>query len=90
MSWPNQPEYLQLFSNDGPVVVWVRFSSKDSQRSIAKMSMQWGELDRIIDPLTGEPFKFMFFDAYRCPISRYEIDPKKNMLTIIVGSTELP
>jgi hypothetical protein len=91
MSWPNQPEYLQLFSNDGPVTVRVRFSSKeDGHRSITKMNMRWDELNRIIDPETSTPYRFMYFDAYRCPISRYEIDPGKNVLTIVVGNTGLP
>ena len=91
MLWPDQPEYLQLFSNEGPVTVRVRFSGKnDSHRSMAKMNMHWEELHRIIDQETGMPYLSMFFDTHRCPIKRYEIDPVKNVMTIVVGSTELP
>lgn len=91
MSWPNQPEYLQLFSNDGPVTVSVRFSSKeDSHRSITKMNMRWEELGRIIDPETSAPYRYMYLDAYRCLISRYEIDLEKSVLIIVVGNVGLP
>lgn len=91
MTCPNQPEYLQLFSNEGPVAVQVKFSGKsDSHRSIAKMNMHWVEFDRLIDSETGNPYKTMNFDSYSCPVVRFEIDPVKNVLTIIVGTTGLP
>ena len=65
MTWPNQPEYLQFFSNEGSVTVQVRFSSKnDSHRSITKMNMHWGELDRLIDSETGSPYQYMYLDTF--------------------------
>jgi len=45
--WPNQPEYLQLFSNEGPAKVHVKFSDKnDSHRSMPSLRFNWQELDR--------------------------------------------
>jgi len=91
MLWPNQPEYLQLFSNAGPVTVRVKFSDKsDSHSTIPQMKMNWQELERLIDPETGSPYLYMFFDAHRCLIKRYEINPGKSLLTIVVGTTDLP
>ncbi len=91
MTWPNQPEYLQLFSNEGPATVRVKFSDKsDQHREMAQLKMQWQELDQLSDPETGAPYLYMFFDTYRCPIKRYEIIPEKNLLTIVVGTTEFP
>jgi len=90
MQWPNQPEYLQLFSNEGQVIVKVKFASKDdSNRSMPDMKMSWQELGQIMNQETGKPYQYMYIDTYRCPIQRYEIDPVKNMLVIVVGKTEL-
>jgi hypothetical protein len=91
MQWSEQPEYLQLFSNDGPVKVTVRFSAEsDKHRSMPEMSMRWSELERLIDPETETYFTFIYCDTHLCPIKRYEIDPAKNSLTIVVAKTDLP
>ncbi|MBT0652346.1 hypothetical protein [Geomobilimonas luticola] len=91
MSWPDQPEYNQIFSDNGPVTVCVKFSDKsDSHRSMPPKTMHWHEINRLIDPADDSFFRSMYFDAYRCPVIRYEIDPEKNLLTIIVGKTDLP
>ncbi len=85
------PEYLELFSNTGPVKVSVRFSSAgDKHRSIAESSMHWHELERIIDPESGRPYSSMYFDSHTCPVKKYEIDPAANSLTIVVAKTDLP
>lgn len=91
MIWPDQPEYLQLFSNEGLVKVSVQFSDKcDKHRSMTEMSMHWHELDRLIDPETGSPYNYIYFNTYKCQIKRYEIDPVKNSLTIVIAKTDLP
>lgn len=84
-------EYLGLFSNTISVKVSVRFSSvKDKHRSIADQSMQWHELDRLIDPETGAFYCKLLLDSHECPVKKYEIDPSKNTLTIIIAETDLP
>jgi hypothetical protein len=85
MLWPDQPEFLQLFSNEGPVTVNVLTSNK---KLVSKMSMHWEEINRIFDPETNTPYQFMYFDTYRGSITSYEIDPVKNMLTIFVGKID--
>lgn len=91
MLWPNQPEYLQLFSNEGEVAVKVKFASKaDSHRSMPDMKMDWRELRQITDTVTGKPYHSMYLDTYLCTIQRYEVDTVKNILTLVVGKTDLP
>jgi len=90
MEWPDQPEYLQLFSGEGDVTVRVKFASReDSFRSMPDRQMSWQELAKIIDHETGKPFMHMYLDTYRCTIQRYEIDPVKNVLTIVVGAVDV-
>jgi hypothetical protein len=89
MQWPNQPEYLQLFSNDGPVKVTVRFSAeRDKHRAASIMAMHWKEFERLIDPETGALYMSMYFDTHLYPIKRYEIDPASNSLTIVVAKID--
>lgn len=86
MLWPDQPEFLQMFSNDGPVTVKVKFADKGC--SIARFNMNWSELDRLMNPETGSPFQYLCFDTFRHPIARYEIDPVRNQLTIYADMRE--
>lgn len=86
MLWPDQPEYLQLFSNEGPVTIRVKFN--DKLRAMPQLKMQWKEFQKLYDPETGGPYLYMFFDAHKCMIKRYELTPEKNMLTIVVKKTE--
>jgi hypothetical protein len=91
IQWPDQPEYLQMFSNEGPVKVMVRFSAeKEKHRAASIMDMHWKEFDRLIDPETGALYTSMYLDTHLCPIKRYEIDPASNSLTIVIAKTDLP
>ena len=85
------PEYLSLFSNSGPVKVTVRFSAeRDKNRSMPAHSMHWHELDRLINPATGEFQRFICTDEHECRVRKNEIDPEKNSLTVVIGKTDLP
>jgi hypothetical protein len=86
MLWPDQPEYLQMFSDEGPVRVKVKFQDKNC--SIAERKMHWQELDRLMDQEAKSPFRHLFFDTFRYPVVRYEIDPVRNLLTIFAGARE--
>ena len=86
MLWPNQPEYLQMFSNVGPITVKIKFSDKSASMSERKMT--WQELDCLMDQETKSPYSHIYFDTHRFSILRYEIDLVKNLLTIIAGSPE--
>ena len=85
------PEYLECFSNSGPVKVTVHFCAQsDKHRSMPDQSMHWSELDRLIDHATGMFFTELRFDTHQCPVKKYEIAPEKNTLTIVVAQTGLP
>ena len=89
MLCPNQPEYLQLFSNEGLVTVKVKFNVvNDIKRSMPEMKMCWHELDRIINRETGVPYQHMFFDTHGCSIIHYKIEPAKNKLTLVVETAD--
>ena len=85
------PEYLGMFSNSGDVVIKVKFTDKrDKGRSIASTRAEWHELKKLFHPDTDEPYLSMYFDEYRCIISKIEIDPTKKVVVISVGYTGLP
>jgi hypothetical protein len=85
------PEYLGMFSNSGDVVIKVKFTDKrDKSRSVASFRTEWHELMKLFHPDSGEPYVSMYFDEYRCIISKIEIDPTKKVVVISVGYTGLP
>jgi len=85
------PEYLGMFSNSGDVVIKVKFTDKrDKGRSVASVRAEWYELKKLFDPDSGEPYMSMYFDEYRCIISKIEIDPMKKVVVLSVGYTGLP
>lgn len=86
-----QPEYLECFSNTGPIKVSVRFSSaSDKHRTLPKTAIHWSELELLIDCETGMFYSELRFDSHICPIKKYEIVPGLNTLTIVVGKIDLP
>lgn len=75
------PEYHVLFSNQGPVDVLVKFEDHDGTVPSKKMSPQ--EISGLISK-NGKGFHTsMTFDDWPFEICKYEIDPKKNQLTIV-------
>ncbi len=76
----NLPEYLVLFSNQGTVDVQVRFEDHDGSVSNRKMSPK--EISVLISP-DGRGFHTqMTFDDWPFAITKYEIDPAENKLTL--------
>lgn len=80
------PEYLVLFSGQGPIKVQVKF--KDINGSISDMLMAPGEVDRLISAETGRFITKMMFDECPFEVYKYEIDPINNLLTIIVKKVD--
>ena len=76
----NIPEYLNFFQSSGEYRVQVRF--KNSSAQIAEVSMAADEISQLIDPATGAYYTKMYFDGHLCDIYKYEIDPKRKVLTI--------
>lgn len=78
----NLPEYLVLFSNQGTIDVQVKFKDCDGQIAPKKMRPQ--EIAALISD-DGDGFQTrMTFDEHPFEISKYEIDPKGNKLTLVV------
>jgi len=78
----NLPEYLVLFSNEGTIDVQVKFEDHEGSVATRKMSPQ--EISVLI---SNDGTKFhtrMTFDDWPFAIRKYEIDPAKNKLTIVV------
>jgi len=76
-------EYLLLFNQAGDLDIEVKFLN--SQSKIANKKMTASDILKLIDPNTGKFFNEMKFDEYVLKIKRYEIDPNKNKVTIIVN-----
>jgi hypothetical protein len=74
------PEYLALFSDQGPIKVQVKL--KDFDGFISDMFMAPGEVDRLISKETGKFITKMTFDEWPFEVYKYEIDPINNLLTI--------
>jgi hypothetical protein len=74
------PEYLVLFSNEGPVNVDVNFEEHDG--SISNRKMRPNEIAALIST-NGKGFHSkMTFDDWPFAVTKYEIDPARNQLTI--------
>lgn len=77
----NLPEYLVLFSNEGTVDVKVTFEDHDG--SIASRKMRPNEIATLIST-NGKGFHTqMTFDDWPFVITKYEIEPALNKLTIV-------
>ena len=76
------PEYLMLFSNNGNININVKF--KDHKGSVAKLTMTSDEIVKLINPSNGEFYTEMRFDDWLFEIYKYQIDPLKKKLTIMV------
>jgi hypothetical protein len=76
------PEYLLLFSGEGPIRVRVRF--KDFKGHVAESALYADELEKLVSPHTGGFITKMTFDEWPFEVYKYEIDPIKNVLTIRV------
>ena len=76
----NFPEYLALFSNNGNIDVQVSF--EDHKGSISNRKMSPREISVLISP-QGKGFHTqMTFDDWPFVITKYEIEPAENKLTI--------
>lgn len=73
-------EYLEVFSNQGPIKVSVNF--KDSKASIASRKMQPGEISKLIDPNMGDFYREMRFDDWLATINKVVLCLEKNTLVI--------
>ena len=76
------PEYSVLFSNEGSIAVDVRF--EDDECTIAPRKMHPNELSALISNDQMGFHTCMTFDEHPFAIRKYEIDPKKNRLTLFV------
>ena len=78
----NFPEYLVLFSNQGTIDVRVTF--EDHEGSISSRKMSPKEISVLISP-DGKGFHTQLtFDDWPFVITKYEINPAENKLTIFV------
>lgn len=76
----NFPEYLVLFSNNGTTDIQVSFEDHDGSISSRKMSPK--EISHLILP-DGKGFHSqMTFDDWPFVITKYQIEPAENKLTI--------
>lgn len=77
----NLQEYLVLFSNEGTIHVEVNFEDHDGSIAVRKMKPK--EIAALISA-SGKGFHTqMTFDDWPCEITKYEIDPSANKLTIV-------
>ena len=77
----NLPEYLVLFSNEGTIDVEVKFEDHDA--SIGSRKMMPKEIAALISK-NGKCFcSQMTFDDWPLMITKYEIEPALNKLTIV-------
>lgn len=76
----NFPEYLSLFSNKGIVDIQVVF--EDHAGSVSSRKMSPKEISFLITQ-DGKGFhKTMTFDDWPFMITKYEIEPAENKLTV--------
>lgn len=78
-------EYLSLFSNTGPITICVRFKNFDGK--VADQTMKAHEIVKIVSPQSDSFAKSMTFDEWPFEVYKYEIDPIKNLLTILARKT---
>lgn len=77
----NFPEYLVLFSDEGTIDVEVNFEDHDG--SISSRKMRPKEIAALIST-NGKGFHTeMTFDDWPFLITKYEIEPALNKLTIV-------
>jgi hypothetical protein len=74
------PEYLALFSNNGPIKIQVSFMDSDS--SIADFAMESGEIQKLFDQTSGRFYEKMYFDDHLLDIYKFVIDPSNNTIKI--------
>ena len=80
------PEYLALFSNKGNIIVEVKF--KDYHGGVANLKMMADEIIKLTDPSSHEFLTEMRFDDWLFEIYKYQIDPLKKKITIMVRNKE--
>lgn len=73
-------EYLDLFSNQGNLQVRVKF--KNHPGTIADQTMSPIELGKLLCPDSNSIIQKMTFDEHPFEIIKYEINPKKSLMTI--------
>lgn len=77
----NLPEYLVLFSGEGPIEVEVYFEDHDGR--IPSKKMRPKEIAALISKNDKGFHTQMTFDDWPFVIAKYEIDPALNKVTII-------
>ena len=77
----NLPEYLVLFSNEGIIDVEVNFENHDG--CIASRKMKPNEITALISTNGNSFHAQMTFDDWPFVITKYEIEPALNKLTIV-------
>ncbi|ORJ55898.1 hypothetical protein [Geothermobacter hydrogeniphilus] len=80
------PEYIQLFRNEGEYKIQVHF--KDFDGSATELSMDANEIEKLIDPCTGNFYSAMRFDDWLFEVYKYEIDPIKKIVKIRARQTK--
>ncbi len=78
-------EYLDLFSNHGPLKALVKF--KDHDGSVPERHLEARELDKLWCREDGLLLQFMTFDDWLFEITKYEIDPRRGLITIHAQKT---
>ena len=80
-------EYLLLFGDEGNIELSVDFKTEKGEPNptIINKRIRIYELEKLIDPNTGEFYKQMYFDERLHEILKIEIDPKNNRIIIKTG-----
>ena len=82
------PEYLTLFSGEGPVEIFIKFKNLDGFTRQQRMYPE--EIHKLISSETGLFFRQLHIDEWLFDVYKYEIDPIKNQLTIRVRPSGVP
>ena len=77
----NLPEYLVLFSDEGTIEVEVKFEDHDG--SIPSKKIRPKEIAALISEDSKGFHTQMTFDDWLFMITKYEIDPALNKVTIV-------
>ncbi len=76
------PEYIELFRDKGELDIKVKF--KDFDGSVTDLQMATHEIAKLINPVSQQFYTEMAFDGWPFEIYKYQIDPIKKKLTIMV------
>jgi len=80
------PEYLELFSVVGPVVVKVRFL--DGLRSVSDRAMFPNEINKLLSPDGMHFVRHLTFDEHLYQIRQWDVNLESHTVTIRVQRCE--